>query len=1105
MLFPSAQILDTRLKNFLSHVKGIDQKRGIIDKWRRAFESGKILKRKEESIKGDYIQDVFTELLGYSFGLERKSWKLEKELKTQFDGKKPDASLGYFSHKKEGALAEDVRAVVEIKGPQVNLDKKQNRKDFTGSPVEQGFSYAYRIGERCKWVIVTNFLELRLYRASDINRYQAFSLSELSQPDKFQQFLFFLHEGQLFHEKEDSQIERLYQNRQEEQKTISSTFYSEYHALRELLFFNLHRNNKHLDWKKLFAASQKIIDRIIFICFVKDLQLVGDVLAHAKKSSDGSLDQSTNNFWKELLHLFSALDKGYERKRIPPFNGGLFRKDDFIHSLGIRDEEILPFVEFAMKYDFHSQLDVSILGHIFEQSISDLEEMKAGIQQHSPLEAKVLEELPEPKTSKRKRDGIYYTPDYVTKYIVREAVGGWLADRKKEILDAIGVGELPEATQEDFLDVGTKDNPAISLLKRYYEDYQAKLSSIKVLDPACGSGAFLTEVFDFLYHEQKLVNEELKKLNTPFDRLMREELAPFGNGIREEWILKKNIIVQNLYGVDLNPESVEITKLSLWLKTANRTESLADLKENIKQGNSLIDDPGVVGEDAFQWKVEFADIMQGGGFDVVVGNPPYVRQELLIGQKEYFSLRYDVHKEGVDLFSYFYELGFKILNSSGYLSFISNEFSKTSSGTKLREFLQESNLSLFVDLSELDVFSGTTTYPVIVKLTRVENPYVEYAKVTPKNFNPAKPLEIQSTTLKRDSLSPSNWQFFDSKKSKILAKMEKIDSVKKIFGKCYRGIITGYNEGFIVSKGSVGDSSGNHLVPVYEGKDMSRWYCGDPESNMIVFKSGWTHAQWTSIDKEDVLGEEEATQILKEESPELFKHLKKHQKQAEIRYDKGRFWWELRNCAYYAEFLKPKIVFPNLQVANRFAYDDSNAFLNAPAVFLPCVELWLLGVLNSNTCWFFLKSICVVRSGGYIEIKPQYFEQIPIPKITSKQKEKLSSLVELAISSVQQSTNSRTSYLTLLTSNFPPKKPLSNKLRNQLWSMEFVDVLAELRKSEITIPARKQKEWLDLFFEQRDKARNLQTKIEQTEREINQLVHELYGLSKEEIKVVEAG
>jgi len=1104
MLFPSVQTLDTRIKTFLSYVKGIEEKRAAIDKWRRAFESGKILKRKEESIKSDYIQDIFNKVLGYSFSLTG-SWHLEKELKTQFDGKTPDASLGYFSHDSHDKVTEDVRAVVEIKGPQVNLDKKQNRKNFAGSPVEQGFSYAYRIGEKCKWVIVTNFLELRLYRASDINKYQSFTLSELSQADKFQEFLFFLYEGQLFHEKEDSQIERLYLNRQAEQKTISGTFYAEYHALRELLFFNLHRNNKQLDWRKLFAASQKIIDRIIFICFVKDLRLVGDVLTNARKSSEESFDQATNNFWTQLLHLFSALDKGYERKRIPPFNGGLFRKDDFIHELKIRDEEILPFVEFAMKYDFHSQLNVNILGHIFEQSISDLEEMKASIQEQSPLDAQVLEELPELKASKRKRDGIYYTPDYVTKYIVKEAVGEWLEDRKKEILTELDVSELPEATKEDFMEVGTKDNTTISLLKRYYEAYQTKLSSIKVLDPACGSGAFLTEVFDFLYDEQRLVAEELRKLNTPFGQLLKDELDPFGNGVRDEWIIKKNIILHNLFGVDLNPESIEITKLSLWLKTANRTESLAVLTDNIKQGNSLIDDPKVAGEDAFQWDIEFADIMRVGGFDVVVGNPPYVRQELLMGQKEYFSLRYDVHKEGVDLFSYFYELGFKMLNNAGYLSFISNEFSKTSSGTKLRGFLQESNISLFVDISELDVFPGTTTYPVIVKLTKAENPDVEYAKVTPKNFNPATPLEIQTTTFKRESLDSNNWRFFDSNKSRILAKMEKLESVKEIFGKCFYGIKTGYNEGFIVGKGSVSDSSGKHLVSVYEGKDMSRWYCGETESDMVMFKSGWTHSQWTPTDEEDVLSDEEATQIFKEESPELFKHLKKHQKQASNRYDKGKFWWELRNCAYYTEFLKPKIVFPNLQVANKFAYDDSKAFLNAPAVFLPCAELWLLAVLNSNVCWFFLKSICVVRSGGYIEVKPQYFEQIPIPNVENKRKKELNKLVEDAISFVKGATYSRTSYLTLLTSNFPPKKPLSNKLKNQLWDLEFVDVLAELKKSEITIPARKQREWLDLFFEQRDKARNLQAQIEQTEKKIDTLVYELYDLSEEEIAIVEAG
>ena len=136
--------------------------------------------------------------------------------------------------------------------------------------------------------------------------------------------------------------------------------------------------------------------------------------------------------------------------------------------------------------------------------------------------------------------------------------------------------------------------------------------------------------------------------------------------------------------------------------------------------------------------------------------------------------------------------------------------------------------------------------------------------------------------------------------------------------------------------------------------------------------------------------------------PEIFKHLEKFKEKATKRYDKGEYWWELRNCAYYELFLNPKIIFPNLQNSNKFAFDYTGVYLNAPAVFLPSNDKALLAILNSKVVWYFLKSVCVIRSGGYIEVKPQYFEQIPIPIIEEKTKYTLIELVENAIQEKNQ-------------------------------------------------------------------------------------------------------
>jgi len=172
-----------------------------------------------------------------------------------------------------------------------------------------------------------------------------------------------------------------------------------------------------------------------------------------------------------------------------------------------------------------------------------------------------------------------------------------------------------------------------------------------------------------------------------------------------------------------------------------------------------------------------------------------------------------------------------------------------------------------------------------------------------------------------------------------------------------------------------------------------------------VFESKSTSKQFGK------LSEDAAFKKMKELYPEIFNHLKQYKEKAIKRFDKGEYWWELRNCAYYDLFDKPKIIFPNLQNTNKFAFDTSGVYLNAPAVFLPTNDKSLLAILNSKVVWHFLKSICVIRSGGYIEVKPQYFEQIPIPQIDENIKTKLTELVEKAILDKQQDPKSDTTDL----------------------------------------------------------------------------------------------
>ena len=628
-LFATQDFKPEALANFFQGIANREEKIQIIKNWQKAILNGTVERKKEEQLKSEFLDKFFGQTLGYSYESHEPEWNLEKEFKSITDGKRPDAALGYFDN--DGK--QNVRCVIEVKGGLSNLDKKQNRADFSGSAVDQAFSYVPRMPGKCDWVIVTNMIEIRLYSRSDIGRHESFQILDLLLNDNLQRFFYLLSFNQLFLETADSYIDQLYLNRQAEQKKIGAEFYWIYKDVRNRLFFSLQKENKGTKPKDIFRLTQKLIDRLIFIGFVRDLHLVDNVLTELSQNIKTSFRKDNQKAWGELKELFNALNEGYTERNIPPFNGELFKPDVLLDALIVRDHQLMELIKLVQDYDFKSQLNVNILGHIFEQSVADLPEIQQFIEQSAAQDISELKSE-STATTKRKKEGIFYTPDYITRYIVQQAVGGWLDDRKKEILTSLNISELPDPVFEDYATIKlvneeVQANETIMLNLRFWREYEKKLNAIKVLDPACGSGAFLNQVFDFLYDQwSKEVNPELKKLTTPPDKQKLQsgrvsEPLGFTYGGDEEWRLKKSIILNNIYGVDLNAESVEITKLSLWLKTANKTNSLAALYDNIKQGNSLIDDPNVAGDDAFNWKKGFFGIMKEGGFDVVVGNPPW--------------------------------------------------------------------------------------------------------------------------------------------------------------------------------------------------------------------------------------------------------------------------------------------------------------------------------------------------------------------------------------------------------------------------------------------------------------------------------------------------
>lgn len=734
-LFSERNIKPENINNL--EINDLEAKRKIIENWQKGIVSGKILSQNEKKLQSEFLNKIFGDVLGYSYEKHLDSWQLENELKVNLDGRTPDGALGYFSFE-NGKINHQVFAVIELKGPLANLDKKQNRTDFKGTPVEQAFSYVPKLDKPCPWVIVSNCKEIRLYRyALGMGQYESFNILELHQNGNFKRFCYLLQQGQLFLNITDSPIERLFLEREKELKNITNEFYERYKDLREKLFAQVRKNNLEIPAVDLLRCTQKLIDRLLFMCFVRDLDIVKNMINAVNKAVEESFDQEEDALWKQLKYAFISLDKGYRRKNIPPFNGGLFRKDELLENLVVKDFRLKEFMDFLNQYDYQNQLNINILGHIFEQSISDIEGIKSRLQDEDPIFEGINENTTKAVNTKRKADGVFYTPEYITRYMVEQALGAYLDEAEDQILATMNITELPALTVDDYKTVGfdntmkSTNNDNINLHLNYWERYDDILRKIKVIDPACGSGAFLTQVFDYLYERWKVLKTEVNRLTTPYEKALKE-LEAFqkmgNNGFAEtpfdEWIIKKSIIQNNLFGVDLNPESVEITKLSLWMKTANKKEKLADMDGNIKQGNSLIDDPEF-SDSAFDWQSNFSEVFADGGFDIVVGNPPYLGgrewKEGFGRLQSFFLKNYEVADYQYDMYVLFWEKCIKLAKKEmGMVSLITpNTWLNNQSNLKLRSFILENTyLTNIVDYTEVKVFEDAVVLPIIVTLKR---------------------------------------------------------------------------------------------------------------------------------------------------------------------------------------------------------------------------------------------------------------------------------------------------------------------------------------------------------------------------------------------------
>lgn len=600
----------------------------LIEKWQIALKDRNLDKTKEIEVQGRFLITFFDEILGYKFDTSIEKSEIEWNLKQhpQIDSGKgiPDGSLGFFT--KDNSIT---KVVIELKDAKTSLDKKQDREGHL-TPVEQAYRYANK-EDKCKWIIVSNFREIRLYNKNRSEAfYEKFDIFDLSNESEFKRFYFLLSKENLISKDGESVIDVLASETTIEEQDITKKFYSEFKTIRLSLLNHLIENNSDVPRGILLEKTQKMLDRFIFTLFCEDTVelLPADITKKTYDRAINSFATGDERVWNEFKGLFQAIDKGREMPHINAYNGGLFKPDEILDNLHIKDSFWKEIIKLS-DYDYQTDLNVNILGHIFEQSISDLEEIKDQIlfqandgntaldNSGNPI---VLSETPKiiEKLGKRKKDGIYYTPEYITRYIVENTLGAYL-----------------------------HENPD-------------KLETVKVLDPACGSGAFPNQVHSYLLNEYKIRHEEkiLEK------EKLGEAVTLFDYNPAET---DKGILLNNIFGVDLNNESIEISKLALWLKTAKKTEPLQNLDGNFKTGNSLIDDISLVGDKSFNWSEKYSTVMDDGGFDVIVGNPPY-GAKLNEQERKYINNKHQLGSS--DTVVAFIDLAMSLLKNGGYLGFI---------------------------------------------------------------------------------------------------------------------------------------------------------------------------------------------------------------------------------------------------------------------------------------------------------------------------------------------------------------------------------------------------------------------------------------------------
>jgi hypothetical protein len=473
----------------------------------------------------------------------------------------------------------------------------------------------------------------------------------------------------------------------------------------------------------------------------------------------------------------------------------------------------------------------------------------------------------------------------------------------------------------------------------------------------------------------------------------------------------------------------------------------------------------------FDWDTEFPEIMKSGGFDVLMGNPPYIRQESLSDFKGYFAQNYEAYDGVADIYVYFMEKGVKLLKNSGLFSIIvSSSFLRAAYAKPLRRTLKKyAAVMRIVDFGGLPIFANAKdTYVCIPLLAKsAKQVRVEISRVGSLEIRNLKEhVSANHFTIPHERLSPEAWSLKSDEEAVVFNKVMKAGKPlgEYVERKLFYGLKTGLNEAFEITGAQraalikASPASKTLIKPFLGGQDIRRFLINDEGRYLIVIPCGWTRREITRTKKGSArFSEREAWNWFSGEYKNIAEHFGPFENALRKRQDQGDYWWELRPCDYYEYFDSPKIIFPDICKGPRFFLDRSGIYLANTAYCLGIDDPYLLGILNSRLFWFAISNISIpfgIRAGQYrYRLIYQYMEKVPIHVID------YSNPVEVAL--------------------HDRLADLANQMQKMYEQLH-----------EVKTPHEKV---------------SIQRRIDASDKEIDHMVYQLYELTREEIKIIDMG